>query len=210
MKLAIFDLDGTVLRANSWRLYFRRMYRTWPSCAPAFSWGLVRRAGGVLDGRGLREVSLRPLRGMTVAEVRDTGVSLAKSELFPLVRPGAHRELARCAADGCELVLATGAFDFIAEAMACELGIRRVVCTRLDYDQAGRCTGRIMGAEARGRAKADAVSSLMAGERVDWSSSCAFSDDMEDAPLFSLVGRAVLVGRPPAQTAIPVETADWD
>lgn len=209
MKLAIFDLDGTVLRGNSWRAYFWWMVRRRPGRAAGLLCALARRAVGLLDARGLREEALAPLRGLDASAVRAVGAELVAQRLSAQIRPRARQELARCVAEGHEPVLATGAFDFIAEVLAAELGIRRVVCTRLAYGENGLCEGRIQGAETRGRAKAEAVRAMFEGRSVDWAGSCAFSDDMEDAPLFALAGRPVLVTRA-AKAPEGIEVANWD
>jgi putative phosphoserine phosphatase/1-acylglycerol-3-phosphate O-acyltransferase len=193
VKLAIFDLDGTLLCGNSWRVYLNRSLRRNPLRVPVVVWALARRALGLLDGRGLREVTLAPLIGLNVDAVRTAGAELVAARLLARIRPLARREVERCRAEGHELVLATGAFDFIAQVLAGELGVSHVICTQLEYDQDGRCAGRIRGEEMRGKAKAEAVRAMFAGQTVDWRSSCAFSDDMEDAPLFGLVGRPVFV-----------------
>jgi len=210
MRLAIFDLDGTVLRGNSWRVYFWWTVRRRPGRAAGLLCALARRAAVLLDGRGLREAALAPLRGLDAKAVRAVGAELVARRLSAQIRPQARRELARCVAEGFEPVLATGAFDFVAEALAAELGIRRVVCTRLAYGGDGLCEGRIQGVETRGRAKAEAVRAMLDGRAVDWPGSRAFSDDMEDVPLFALVGRPVLVTRAAANAPKGIDVANWD
>lgn len=209
MKLAIFDLDGTVLRGNSWRVYFWWMVCRRPRHTAGLLCALARRAVGLLDGRGMREAALAPLRGLDASAVRAVGVELVARRLSAQIRPRARQEMARCATEGYEPVLATGAFDFVAEVLAAELGIRKVVCTRLEYGGDGLCAGRIQRTETRGRAKAEAVRAMFERQSVDWEGSCAFSDDMEDAPLFALVGRPVLVTRE-SKAPEGIEVANWD
>lgn len=212
MRLAIFDLDGTVLRGNSWHAYFGWMLHRHPSAAPGLLWALGRRAAGLLDGRGLRDVALRPLCGMLDEEVRAMGEELVVRRLIQTIRPRARHELARRVEEGCVPVLATGAFDFIAMPIADELGMAHVVCTRLGFDGDRRCAGCIRGEETRGRKKAAALEALFVEASVDWKRSCAFSDDLEDAPLFALVGRPVLVTArriDPTQLPLGVETMNW-
>lgn len=213
MRLAIFDLDGTVLRGNSWRIYFWWIMRRRPVCAPVLLWALVCRLVRLMDGRGLRGASLRPLRGLNEAEVRALGEALVAERLRAEIRPVAREAIARSRAVGAELVLATGAFDFLARPLAAELGIRRVLCTRLAFTEDRRCLGEISGPELRGAAKAEAVASLPGDEPVDWALSTAFSDDLEDMPLFAMVGDAVWV-RPAAKAtgAVPhgLRVLDWD
>lgn len=212
MHLALFDVDGTVLRGNSWQEYFWWTLSRRPGLAPGLLASLVLRRAGCLAARALRERALRPLRGLDAAGVRALGASVFDSRIRTLVRPSARRELARCRAEGCELVLATGAFDFLAAPLAAELGVREVVCTQLEWAD-GICTGRIAGAEARGMCKAEAVRARFAGQKVDWARSRAFSDDLEDTPLFALVGEPVLVRRGagrPGGAPRHLRVVDWE
>jgi HAD superfamily hydrolase (TIGR01490 family) len=212
MRLALFDLDGTVLRGNSWHEYFWWTARNRPALAPGLLARLAMRCVGLMRPDTLRAAALRPLGGLETAAVAEFGARVCAERLRALVRPVAREEIARARADGCEPVLATGAFDFLAKPLAAELSVREIVCTRLDY--AGEiCLGRVAGVEARGRAKADAVRERFAGREVDWARSRAYSDDVEDAPLFALVGEPVLVARGtirPVSLPANVKVADWD
>jgi len=212
MRLALFDLDGTVLRGNSWQLYFWWLVRRRPVQAPGLLARLVLRAAGAGSGRALREAALRPWRGADTTELAAVGRQMLDERLRAEVRPVARREIARAIADGCEPVLATAAFDFLAEAVARELGVREVVCTRLEFAE-GKFAGRIAGPELRGEAKAAAVRTRFAWRDVDWAASRAFSDDAEDGPLFTLVGEAVFIARGamrPAGLPANVRAVDWD
>jgi HAD superfamily hydrolase (TIGR01490 family) len=212
MRLALFDLDGTVLRGNSWQQYFWWLVRERPALAPGLLARLGLRAGGLAGGRALREAALRPWRGASAAEMAALGRRLLDERLRAGVRPAARREIARAVADGCEPVLATGAFDFLAEAVAAELGVREVVGTRLEF-VGGKFTGHIAGEEMRGEAKAAAVRARFAGRDVAWERSRAYSDAVEDAPLFAMVGEPVFVARGAVRAAgLPAEVraVDWD
>lgn len=194
MRLAIFDLDGTVLRCNSWRVYFWWAIRRWPKAAPALLMLLTLRRLRLIGARTLREAALRMLKGLGAEEVMAIGTMLVEEKLRRQVRPAARAEIARCRTEGFELVLATGAFDFVAERLAIELGIRVVVCSRLEFAGAS-CLGRIAGEETRGKAKAAAVRARFEGRSVEWENSRAYSDDVEDVPLWALVGHPVFVVR---------------
>lgn len=188
MRLAIFDLDGTVLRGNSWRVYFWWVLWNQPGSALSMFRVLAARAAGRIEGREMREAAVRRLAGLDELGLRALGERLADEKLRALFRPAALQEVSRRRADGYELVLATGAFDFLAEPLADALGISRVICTRLERDESGKATGRIQGSEVRGSRKADMIKEEFADEVVDWRASCAFSDALEDEPLFALVG----------------------
>lgn len=212
MRLALFDLDGTVLRGNSWRAFFWWILRERSGQAPRLLFRLALRRARLIDGRALREATLRPLRGLDLATVQGMGERIWAERLRAMVRPAARREIDRARACGLQPVLATGTFDFLAAPIARELGIDEVVSSRVAFD-GGRCTGCIVGPETRSVHKATAIQSRFAGREIDWAGSQAFTDDVEDAPLWALVGDPVLVrsswGR---RTPRPdrVREVDWE
>jgi len=192
MRLAIFDVDGTLLRGNSWQAYFWWAVGEWPAAAPGLLARLVARKAGLMTAEALREAALRPLWGKSRAEVDAIGRRVFAGRLRRQLREAARREVRRVKEEGFVPVLATGAFDFLAERVAEEFGVAEVVSTRLEYE--GRhCAGRIRGVETRREAKAAAVRGHFAGRPVEWAESRAYSDDEEDAPLWELVGEKVLV-----------------
>lgn len=212
MRLAIFDLDGTLLSGNSWRVYLRHVALRRPESTSATLGALAMRACGLIDGRTLREAALRPMRGRDAVQVFAEGETLVARRVRSLLRPRGLRELDRCRSEGYELVLATGAFDFIAKPLAGELGIPRVVCTCLAYSGEGKCLAKIEGPEARGEQKAALLRGMFASEAVDWENSRAFSDDLEDTPLFNLVGQPFLVRRKDRGRPVSgrLQIIDWD
>lgn len=204
MRLAIFDVDGTLLRGNSWQAYFWWAVGEWPAAAPGLLARLVLRKSGLLKAQALRDAALRPLRGKTSAEVEDVGRRVFEMRLRGQIRSEARREIERVRAEGFVPVLATGAFDFLARRVAEELGVSEVVSTRLGFER-GMCAGCIHGAETRGEEKAAEVRGHFAGRPVEWAESRAYSDDVEDAPLWALAGDRVLVRAVGKETIQPPE-----
>ena len=192
MRLAIFDLDGTVLRCNSWHVFYVWTLRNHPGRAPGLLLRLVARRMRMIDGHVLRAAALRSLAELDAAAVARIGERVWSERLFGCVRAEARREIERAHAEGMTLVLATGAFDFLAEPIAASLGITEIVCSRVAF-AGGKCLGRIDGPETRGAIKAETVRARFAGQPIDWAGSRAYSDDVEDAPLWALVGEPVMV-----------------
>jgi putative phosphoserine phosphatase/1-acylglycerol-3-phosphate O-acyltransferase len=93
-------------------------------------------------------------------------------------------------------VIASSALPFQVEPLARELGVDRVLCTRLRVSN-GACTGEIDGRMLWGRAKADAVRDLAAHEGVDLTQSFGYANGAEDVDFLEAVGHPVAVN--PAQ-----------
>lgn len=186
--------------------------RSRPSLAPGLLARLVARQARLISARALQQETLRSLQGLDRTAVAEVGRRVFEERLRACVRPVARAEIARWVAAGYEPVLATAAFDFLAQPIAVELGVREVVATALAYS-GGVCLGRTIEPEPRGVAKAEAVRSRFASRTVDWSGSCAFSDEWDDWPLLELTGEPVFVNRRafrPARLPREVRVVDWD
>ena len=112
MKVAIFDFDGTLLRGNSWHLFYWWMVRRHAGRAPWLLLLLLFRRLGLISARNLKEQTLAIWRGRSRAEVAEMGREVYTRCLGPRMRPAALREIAERRGEGCEIALVSGAFEF--------------------------------------------------------------------------------------------------
>jgi len=192
MKVAIFDFDGTLLRGNSYHLFFQWVLRNRPARAPGLLLCLLLRKLRLVPARFLKNCTLRVLRGLSEAEVLALGRRLHQELLAPRLRPEGLRELAQRRAEGCEIVLLTGAFDFLVAPLVEAQAIPLWHATRLEFRD-GLCAGAIDGEESRGSEKLRAMETLFAGRMVDWAESRAYGDEEDDVPVLSRVGHPVWI-----------------
>ncbi len=187
MKLAIFDFDGTLLRGNSWHLFFGYALRVRPWRAPDLIATLGLRRCRLLSARCLQERVLGLWRGCSPADQEALGRLVYGRWIKPALRPAGLAELRRCRDEGCEVVLVTGAFDFLVRPFVEEQSIRlwRATCTRF---AASVFSGRLAEDSLRGPAKIVALRELVADRAVDWPVSRAYGDEASDLPLLGLVG----------------------
>jgi HAD superfamily hydrolase (TIGR01490 family) len=181
MRIALFDFDGTILEGNSWHLFFAQTARRRPTLLAA----LVLRKLRFFSTRQIKNAALRSLAGRSASEVQQFAESFHRLHLQPRLRPKALAQLAASRAEGCQLVLATGAFDFLVRPFARE--------------QAITCLGQIDGPECRAQKKIEAVETAFAGQTIEWDQSYAFSDNDDDLALLAKVGRGVWVNAPAAR-----------
>ena len=209
MKLAIFDFDGTLLRGNSWHLFFGYALRARLWRAPDLLATLGLRRCRLVPARCLQERVLGLWRGCSPAEQAEMGRLVYGRWIKPALRPAGLAELRRCRDEGFEIVLVTGAFDFLVRPFVDEQGIRlwRATGTRFD---AGVFSGRLAEDSLRGPGKVSALRELVADRAVDWPGSRAYGDEASDLPLLGLVGeprwvrtsRRVPVALPPGCTLV--------
>ncbi|MDE2398463.1 MAG: HAD family hydrolase [Burkholderiales bacterium] len=198
MKLALFDLDGTLLPGDSDHAFGEFVIaQGWADAA-------AHRAGnnafyeqyklGTLDIAAYVRFCTAPWRDRPVAEIEAARQRFLRDVIVPEVREPAlalvrrHRE----AGDLAAIVTATN--DFVTRPIAELFGVPTLIATELERDGSGRFTGAIRGTPAFREGKIVRVHEWLAalGRRLsDFEQSCFYSDSPNDLPLMELVSHPV-------------------
>lgn len=199
MRLAVFDLDHTLLAADSDYLWGQFL------CDE----GLVEReqyearnrefyadyAAGRLDVEAFYRFSLAPLMLKSLAEWEPLRQRFVQEQIAPRVARLAPELLARHRAEGDTLVITTATQRFITEPIAELLGVEHLLASepeRLD----GRFTGRLLRANFQA-GKVTRLKEWIAERRLTPDGITAYSDSRNDIPLLELADRAVAVDPDP-------------
>jgi HAD superfamily hydrolase (TIGR01490 family) len=192
MRLAIFDFDGTLLRGNSWRLFFRRQIFARPFQAPAMVAGAVLRKAGLVSAEALQDRALAAWRGRSRVDIETEAKAFYHETIRPRLRAEALAELAARREEGCAPVLLSAAWDVWLKPVAEDLRISMWAGSEVAFENE-RCLGRLVGPLLRGEAKRDFLASDSFTHPVDWRESYAYGDEHSDAPMLSMVGRPFFV-----------------
>jgi phosphatidylglycerophosphatase C len=193
--LAIFDLDGTITRRDTYAAYLlgylRRHPRAWPRL-PSLALFLARAAAHAEPG-ALKAVALRAV----FADADQARIEAWNDIFVPwclarLLRVGAVARIAAHRQAGHRLLLATASLDLYVRRLARELGFDEAVCTRAAWTAEGRIAGTLDGGNLKGEAKLAAVQRVVPAGR-DAPFVIAYSDHHADLPLLRWADRAVAV-----------------
>ena len=201
--IVVTDMDGTLAAAETWRGILGWLMANHPS--PEAKRFVTVRLPRIALARALRrnkeafrarwmEDQARLVAGLPAAELGAMAEWVAGEYLWPTRRQGpidAVQEAAtavRSLNPAARLVLATGAYQQIADAFASRIGADVALGTPLEVRD-GIATGRVLAATQTGAQKAAAVRALADGGEVV----AAFGDTGADIPLLSLATRAVAV-----------------
>lgn len=217
--LVVSDMDGTLATAETWRGVHAWILANHPSAAarrfiavqlPRI---LIARLGlaskDVFRARWLQDHAAL-LRGLPEDRLPELGDWVVANHLWPSRRHAAVDAVTqttsrlREAGDQVDLVLATGAYQPIADAFAARIGAARALGTPLEVID-GLVTGRLGLPTQSGEQKAAAVRALAAGRRI----AAAFGDTAADVPMLSLAERAVAVA-PDAWLRRVVAERGWE
>jgi len=193
--LALFDLDYTLLEADSEELWSRYLFEKQVVDA-----AFVARIGkfyeqyerGSLDLVRYQEFLLAPLASNPLAEM----VRLRESFLEVLqdtVRPYMRERLDWHRAEKHELLLITATNSFLARPIAEMLDFPNLICTQAELRD-GRFTGRVSGVAAFQYGKVIRLAAWLRDNKLSLKGSWCYSDSHNDLPLLTLVDNPVMVG----------------
>src|SRR5947209_7628961 len=209
-RLAVFDLDRTLLPGSSLSLFGRALHRAGMVGSRRLAGYLAREAVFVRRGQGtsaahrLLAALLADVADREAAPLLDVAEGLG-DDLARTALPGARWLLDRHLGAGDFCVIASASPQPLVEAAARALGAQRAVGTRAEVCE-GRFTGRLEGPFCHGRGK-------LARLRVelgpaDLSRASAYSDSMSDLPLLSAAGAPVAVN-PDRRLRREARTQGW-
>ena len=197
MRLALFDLDNTLLAGDSdyeWAQYL-------------IDQGVLERDGyearnnefyeqykaGVLDIYEFLDFQLKPLAQYPRATLDAWHRAFMQERILPIIRTETRELIARHRADLCVIITATN--RFVTAPIARELGIEHLIAT-VPEEAEGRFTGRVHGTPCFREGKIVCLESWL-GQRAlsldAFDQSWFYSDSANDMPLLERVTHPVAV-----------------
>jgi HAD superfamily hydrolase (TIGR01490 family) len=198
MKLALFDLDGTLIPGDSDHAFGEHVVALgWVDAAghkarnDAFYADYV---AGTLDMAAYTEFATSAWRHRPLADVEAALRSFVHERVRPTLGEAAVELVERHRRAGDELALVTATNDAVTRPIAELLGIPTLIATELERDAAGRPTGRVRGTPSFREGKVLRVRQWLGGrgatlEGAD--SSHFYSDSANDIPLLEAVSHPV-------------------
>ena len=197
MRLALFDLDNTLLTGDSdyeWGQFLvdRGVLdrETYEAQNRAYYEQYV---AGTLDIHEYLGFALRPLAAHTPAELERWHAEFMRLRILPMITPAARALVKRHAAELCAIVTATN--SFITAPIAREFGVPHLIATEPEK-RAGRFTGRVSGTPCFREGKIERLQDWLSalGHRLsEFEESTFYSDSHNDLPLLRRVTRPVAV-----------------
>ncbi len=199
MRLALFDLDNTLLTGDSdyeWgqflvdrgvldRQQYEAQNRTY----------YEQYVAGTLDIHEYLGFALRPLAEHAPQELARWHGEFMRLRILPMITPAARALVRRHQAAGelCAIITATN--SFVTAPIAREFGVEHLVATEPERRE-GRFTGRVAGTPCFREGKVRRLEEWLAGlgQRLDaFEESAFYSDSHNDLPLLARVTRPVAV-----------------
>jgi HAD superfamily hydrolase (TIGR01490 family) len=196
--VSFFDVDGTLVRTN---LLHPTLFYLANQNNPLTSLSAVARAafGGprmalaeMLDRRRFNELLFAAYAGISEDRLLILADEAFDTVIKRAIFPGARDLVQRCRAEGHDVVLVSGALDFLMERLAKHLGATHHISNRLEIKD-NYATGKLLRPIVAGPEKARLVREWAKGRGHDLSDCFAYSDSYSDVPMLSVVGHPCVV-----------------
>lgn len=211
MRLALFDLDNTLLGGDS-----DHAWGDW-LCARGILDGVAYKArndafyqdylAGKLDIQEYLNFSLEILGRSEMRQLADWHLEFMKECIEPIILPRGEALLAEHRAAGDRLLIITATNRFVTQPIAARLGVETLLATECEMAD-GRYTGRTTDVPCFKEGKVTRLNRWLAENGLDLSDSAFYSDSMNDLPLLEQVTRPVAVDPDPTLRA-EAERRGW-
>ena len=196
MRVALFDMDRTLVRKNTAELYVRHQRAIGEATlvdSLRVAYWLAQYTLGIVDAEAVAVRALKQLAGMDETVFASRCDDWFEHDVRPHVsdvgRRAVHAHLD--AGDLCAIV--TGATRYGAGPLARTLGIPHVIATELECDDRGVFTGRHVPPLCYGTGKLERVDRLAKEHGFALADAVFYSDSISDLPLLEAVATPVVI-----------------
>ncbi|WP_395699616.1 HAD family hydrolase [Aquabacterium sp.] len=212
MRLALFDLDGTLIEGDSDHGFSEFLI--------ALGWvdgdEFHRRnnefykhyQAGCLDIHAYIDFATAPWRERAADEQRLAMQRFMAEVMAPQIKPAALDLVRAHQAAGDIVAIVTATNEFITRPIADAFGVADLIAVRLERDAAGRVTGRIDGVPSFREGKIARVDQWLAAQGRRWEAfthTVFYSDSTNDLPLLERASEPVATNPGPALATIAAE-----
>ncbi len=195
MALAIFDLDETLIQADSASLWSQYLVEQGFVKDPGFLQQeaelMAQYAAGELDMADYMAFSLSPLRGRSEAEIEAMVPAFVEGWIKPRIYPQAFDLLARLKARGYRLLVISATAEFLVRPIAQVLGICEVLAIESEYDDLGLHSGRTQGTLTFRQGKVIRLRQWLTEQALSLDGAQFYSDSINDLPLLEQVDHPI-------------------
>ena len=159
------------------------------------------------DRRLFNEMLFSAYGGMSVDRLMTMAEEAFVTVIKPALFPGARDFVKTCLDKGHEVVLVSGALDFLMQYLADHLGATDVIANRLEIKD-NKATGKLLRPVVAGPEKAKLIREHAHARGHVLDECFAYSDSYSDVPMLSIVGSPGVVN-PDRKLRVLAKTYSW-
>jgi len=196
LPLAIFDLDNTLIAGDSDHRWGEFLCATGRVDANSFAREndafYTAYQQGTLDIYAYLEFALRPIAGLSSAEVQTLQEQFIREWIAPILLPQAHDLIDRHRNAGDTLIIITATNTVVTRPIADLLGIDALLGCEAELKN-GYYTGGIIGTPSFQEGKVSRLDDWLAEKKISMAGACFYSDSHNDLPLLERVDKPIAV-----------------
>ena len=196
MPLAIFDLDNTLIAGDSDHRWGEFLCATGRVDANSFAREndafYTAYQQGTLDIYAYLEFALRPIAGLSSAEVQTLQEQFIREWIAPILLPQAHDLIDQHRNAGDTLIIITATNTVVTRPIADLLGIDALLGCEAELKN-GYYTGGIIGTPSFQEGKVSRLDDWLAEKKISMAGACFYSDSHNDLPLLERVDKPIAV-----------------
>jgi len=214
MKLALFDLDNTLIAGDSdfeWAQFLIEKKALDRELHEARNLEFYEQyKAGTLDIHEFLDFQLKPLSRHPKSQLESWRSEFMKKKIIPLIAPGTRELIEKHMLDGDLCIIITATNSFVTAPIAQILGIDHLIATEPEIKN-GEFTGKVLGTPCFREGKIERLENWLDQHNLTWLSflqSWFYSDSLNDLPLLSKVTHPVAVD-PDAVLKRHAEENNW-
>ena len=200
MRLAIFDLDNTLLAGDSdhaWGCFLAEVGAVDGAAhEQANNQFFDAYKDGTLDIQAYLAFALEPLRVTPLATLLQWRKQFLREWIRPMICDAARELVDRHQRAGDQLLIITATNRFVTAPIAAELGVRNLLATEPEMS-AGRFTGQAQQPACFQDGKITCLDAWVSRYRISLDGACFYSDSHNDLPLLRRVDEPIAVNADP-------------
>jgi HAD superfamily hydrolase (TIGR01490 family) len=212
VRLALFDLDGTLLATDSDHAFGEFMVRLGWADGDEFRRSndhfYAQYLAERLDIDAYIDFATASWRDRPAAELAAASEQFQREVVLPTIHDSARALVQQHRQDGDEVVIVTATNEFITRPIARAFEVPELIATELARDAQGRANGQVQGVPSFREGKVTRVKEWLARRGLQWAD-CEritfYSDSTNDLPLLEAVSHPVATNPGPALERIAVE-----
>ena len=215
MKLALFDLDNTLLNGDSdaaWASYLIEQNILDPIAHKLENDRFYSDyLNGTLDIHAWLKFQLTPLTLLPLEKLHALRSDFITRIIQPIILDEGLKAIQHHRQQGDQLIIITATNDFVTEPIAQLLGITHLIATQAEKTNNGHYTGRAFGTPAFREGKITRLKQWLEKKNqtlTDYTDTWFYSDSHNDIPLLSLVKNPVAVN-PDEKLLQHARTLNW-
>lgn len=188
MKLAIYDIDYTIISVNSLLAFYIYLFRKFPSkliYVPYLFSVIILWLIRIISTDKVKALWLKPLTKFTTDELDSFAEEFVDKIIIPKLKKGVVENIKKDRENGYKIIFASASFEFYIKHIAAKLNADYYFGTRIETVN-GKIKNKLNGKNCKGEEKIKRILNIIPEGEIDKENSICYSDSNSDLAFLKL------------------------